>query len=266
MNKQDFYNSHLKRTYFFCNDDEDLKFLQKVAKYLGLSVKQYLATGSDIVYTLDSTLFSEWKDGITGNCFSVWLLKEIWESETKYPPIKIGYMVKMEDIIFVITKNKDNIVAYDPKHDFIRTIDDVFLKKITKVVDPEGSIFYSFFDNYKTVWEQFKQEDVYLSIGYNLSLHEKLAANYLSLKEYNVITKGNINDCNKLYLLAPDDFENNRTIDRQLFYDLIEFLNNHSIEDVFVLWFNDKLNIGKISEYFTLNGDYKNYATLIIRK
>ena len=219
---------------------------------------------------------------------SLWIVKGIWdvEVENNVPSISEGQMVKLEDgSIYVISSYKGTLRAYNPAKDYVTVVDDSFLKKVTKVVNPEGGVLIGEFDSYKVVWSRMdiQKVKVFLGVSYMSPYFGRdLTATYLSQEGYEVIewyrdkseeeNIRNIKTCDKLYLVVPKNFLENRIIGKGLYSELIGFLSNHSMDDVSVVCFNDtKIEIYGVSGYVkfkqSIGGeDYQNYATLKIKK
>ena len=292
MTKQEFYKTHLEGKYFICkNDEEIVTTLSPIAKSLGKKIRAVHLKEGEMVCTLDDTLWLKWimSSSLEGIETSLWIVKGIWdvEVENNVPSISEGQMVKLEDgSIYVISSyKKGTLRAYNPAKDYVTVVDDSFLKKVTKVVNPEGGVLIGEFDSYKVVWSRMdiQKVKVFLRVIYMSPYFGRdLTATYLSQEGYEVVewyrdkseeeNIRNIKTCDKLYLVVPKNFLENRIIGKGLYSELIGFLSNHSMDDVSAVCFNDtKIEIYGVSGYVkfkqSIGGeDYQNYATLKIKK
>lgn len=291
MTKQEFYKTHLEGKYFICkNDEEIVTTLSPIAKSLGKKIRAVRLKEGEMACTLDDILWLEWmvSSFLKGIEASLWIVKGIWdvEVENNVPSISEGQMVKLEDgSIYVISSYKGTLRAYNPAKDYVTVVDDSFLKKVTKVVNPEGGVLIGEFDSYKVVWSRMniQKVKVFLGVSYMSPYFGRdLTATYLSQEGYEVVewyrdkseeeNIRNIKTCDKLYLVVPKNFLENRTIGKGLYSELIGFLSNHSMGDVSVVCFNDtKVEIYGVSGYVKFKQpiggeDYQNYATLKIKK
>ncbi len=291
MTKQEFYKMHLEGKYFICkNDEEIVTTLSPIAKSLGKEIRAVRSKEGEVACTLDDILWLGWmvSSFVKGIEASLWIIKGIWDTEVEnnVPSISEGQMVKLEDgSIYVISSYKGTLMAYNPAKDYATVVDDSFLKKVTKVVNPEGGVLIGKFDSYKVVWSRMniQKVKVFLGVSYMSPYFGRdLTATYLSQEGYEVVewyrdkseeeNIRNIKTCDKLYLVVPKNFLGNRTIGKGLYSELIGFLSNHFMADVSVVCFNDtKVEIYGLSGYVkfkqSIGGeDYQNYATLKIKK
>lgn len=171
MTKQEFYKTHLEGKYFICkNDEEIVTTLSPIAKSLGKKIRAVRLKEGEMACTLDDILWLEWmvSSFLKGIEASLWIVKGIWdvEVENNVPSISEGQMVKLEDgSIYVISSYKGTLRAYNPAKDYVTVVDDSFLKKVTKVVNPEGGVLIGDFDSYKVVWSRMNIQKVKVFLG-----------------------------------------------------------------------------------------------------
>ena len=285
-----FYNDHVKGTYFECTPNQLLTLLSIGMKY-NKERLYCIETEEGKYFTLDSDVISP-DNTLKGKEGSMWVLENLWKKELeeetpKKPAFTLfnGAMIKIENgKVFKILSLKGDLFAYDPYKDTAYELTPAFIDKVVEVRN--GSGVYpiptcSDFEKYGVVWkkEAEKKTKVFVGISYQASPElknciascmgetaEMVEWNSNASEATNIKT---ISKCDKLVLIAPNNFHQSRIIGKGLYTELTAFLQNHSMDKVRVAYLNSEgtLNLDEISGYskFTPEDDYVNYATLKLK-
>lgn len=283
MEKKDFYDKYLKCKYFMFDSIADAKSLSKMSEVLGVDFKAARLKNSRYACTMDMDLFNKWAEtfDISGEEVSPWIIQGIWdvEIEKNTPKLESMHLVKTEDgTIYSIFNLNDTLWAICFQNHQAIVVDYDFLKTVVKVVLPPVDYDVQKFDVYPIVWERKveKQPKAFLVDQHNE--HHDSSIDYVNGMGYKVvewdINRGvkenysNIDKCSKLFYILPDDFLQIRTIPIAGYQEIQIFLQNHSLDDITLLLFEDKkmstLKIDKILK-LNCNNDLINYATLILK-
>ena len=255
MEKKDFYDKYLKGKYFMFDSIADAKSLSKMSEVLGVDFKAARLKNSKYACTMDMDLFNKWSKtfNISGEETSPWIIQGIWdvEVEKNVPKLESMHLVKTEDgTIYSIFNLDGTLWAICFQNHQAIIVDYHFLKTVIKVVLPPVDYDVQKFDEYPTVWESELEKKPKAFIVWSDNQHQDATLDYvvangyrikewdtnLGVKEnYNVIDK-----CDKLFYVLPDGFLETRIIPISVYQDIQIFMQNHNLEDISLLLFEDK--------------------------